>query len=125
MARQIRGSLPRARANARSVAALTENPGCTRRRVIDSAGVAAHELAAKLGHPTLRGQSPFAIEGGNRFEDRLKRRSGYELLVDALAPYVELPKPPDLIVEDVNNVVGRRSDAERGWTRGRSAPTRR
>jgi len=105
---RIRGSLPRARANARSVAALTENPGCTRRRVIDSAGVAAYELAEKLGHPTPRGQSPFAIEGGNRFEARLKKRSGYELLVDALARYVELPKPPDLIVEDVNDVRGRR-----------------
>lgn len=107
----IRGSLPRAKANARSVAALTENPGCTRRRVIDAAGVAAHELAEKLGHPTLRGQSPFAIEGGNRFEDRLKRRSGYELLVEALEPYVSLPKPPDLVVVDVNNV-GRLKDAQ-------------
>jgi hypothetical protein len=101
---QVRGSLPRARANARSVAALTQNPRCTRRRVIDSAGVAAHQLAEQLGHPTLRGQSPFAIEGGNRFEARLKKRSGYELLVDALAPYVDLPKPPDLIVVDVNSV---------------------
>lgn len=118
---EIRGSLPRARANARSVAALTENPGCTRRRVIDSAGVAAHELAEKLGHPTPRGQSPFAIEGGNRFEDRLKRRSGYELLVDALAPFVELPKPPDLIVEDVNDVPGRRATPE--WMDARAART--
>lgn len=108
---KIRGSLPRARANARSVAALTQNPGCTRRRVIDSAGVAAHQLAEKLGHPTPRGQSPFAIEGGNRFEDRLKRRSGYELLVEALAPYVDLPTPPNLIVEDVNRV-GRLKDAQ-------------
>ncbi|SVE56355.1 uncharacterized protein METZ01_LOCUS509209, partial [marine metagenome] len=87
---RIRGSLPRARANARSVAALTENPGCTRRRVIDSAGVAAHELADKLWHPPLRGQSPFAIAGGHQFEDRLKKRTGYELLVDALEPFVEL-----------------------------------
>ena len=37
-----------AAANARSVAALTQNPGCTRRRVLDSAGVKAHELAASL-----------------------------------------------------------------------------
>src|SRR3954453_22759086 len=103
---RIRGSLPRARASARTVAALTENPGCTRRRVIDSAGVAAYELAAKLGHPTPRGQSPFAIEGGNRFEDRLKKRSDYELLVDALAPFVQLPKPPNLLIEDVNDVRG-------------------
>lgn len=108
---RIRGTLPRARANARSVAAMTQNPGCTRRRVIDSAGVAAHQLAEHLGHPTPRGQSPFAIEGGNRFEDRLKRRSGYGLLVDALAPYVDLPKPPALIVEDVNRV-GRLKDSE-------------
>lgn len=113
----IRGSLPRTTANARSVAALTQNPGCTRRRVIDSAGVAAHELAARLGHPTLRGQSPFAIEGGNRFEERLKRRSGYELLVEALEPFVELPKPPDLVVEDVNRV-GRLRDA-RAWMEAR------
>ena len=105
---RIRGSLPKARANARSVAALTENPGCTRRRVIDSAGIAAYQLAEKLGHPTLRGQSPFAIDGGNRFEARLKERSGYELLVDALTPYVDLPKPPDLIVEDLGEVPGRR-----------------
>lgn len=118
---QIRGSLPQVRANARSVAALTENPGCTRRRVIDAAGVAAHELAAKLGHPTLRGQSPFAIEGGNRFEDRLKRRSGYELLVDALEPYVALPKPPDLVVEDVNNV-GRLRDPD-AWMDARAKRT--
>ena len=102
------------------MAALTENPGCTRRRVIDSAGVTAHELAEKLGHPTLRGQSPFAIEGGNRFEDRLKRRSGYELLVDALAPFVELPKPPDLIVEDVNRVGGKDRQA---WMDARAKRT--
>lgn len=117
----VRGTLPRARANARSVAALTQNPGCTRRRVIDSAGVAAHDLAAKLGHPTLRGQSPFAIEGGNRFEDRLKERSGYALLVEALAPYVDLPMPPDLVVEDVNKVGGKRFTTE--WMDARVAKT--
>lgn len=118
---RVRGSLPRAPANARSVAALTQNPGCTRRRVIDSAGVAAHQVAEQLGHPTLRGQSPFAIEGGNRFEERLKRRSGYELLVDALAPFVDLPKPPNLIVEDVNNV-GRLENAQ-AWINARARRT--
>lgn len=118
---RIRGTLPRAPVNARSVAALTENPGCTRRRVIDAAGVAAHDLAASLGHPTLRGQSPFAIEGGNRFEDRLKKRSDYELLVDALAPFVSLPKPPELIVEDVNRV-GKLPDAQ-AWMDARAERT--
>jgi hypothetical protein len=104
---QIRGALPRAATSARSVAALTQNPGCTRRRVIDSAGVAAHDLAARLGRPTPRGQSPFAIAGGNRFEDRLKHLSDYMDLVVALEPYVDLPQPPDLVIEDVNHV-GRR-----------------
>ena len=118
---QLRGSLPLGRANARSVAALTQNPGCTRRRVFDSAGVKAHELAESLGHPTLRGQSPFAIEGGNRFEDRLKTRSGYELLVDALGPFVELPRPPDLVVEDVNSV-GQRIDPQ-AWMDARAVRT--
>lgn len=118
---RIRGSLPPGRANARSVAALTQNPGCTRRRVLDSAGIKAHELAANLGHPTLRGQSPFAIEGGNRFEDRLKRRSGYELLVEALEPFVELPKPPDLVVEDVN--AGRPGRDPQAWMDARAKRT--
>jgi hypothetical protein len=117
----IRGTLPRASANARSVAALTENPGCTRRRVIDSAGVAAYDLADRLGHPTLRGQSPFAIEGGNRFEARLKARSGYELLIEALTPFVELPRPPALIVEDVNRV-GRLKDPK-AWMDARAKRT--
>jgi hypothetical protein len=113
--------MPAARANARSVAALTENPGCTRRRVIDSAAIAAHDLAARLGHPTARGQSPFAIEGGNRFEDRLKRRSNYELLVDALAKYVVLPKGPALRIVDVNRV-GRLKDPQ-AWMAARLAKT--
>lgn len=118
---RLRGSLPKASANARSVAALTENPGCSRRRLIDAAGLKAHELADRLGHPTLRGQSPFAIETGNRFEDRLKKRSNYALLVEALAPFVDLPAPPNLIVEDVNSV-GRLADAET-WMEARAAKT--
>lgn len=101
----IRGTLDQSRANARTVAALTENPGCSRRRIIDAAGVKAHELASNLGHPVTRGQSPFAIVTGNRFEYRLKEGSNYALLVDALRPYVDLPAD-NLLVEDVNKVGG-------------------
>ena len=103
------------------MAALTENPGCSRRRIVDAAGLKAHELADRLGHPTLRGQSPFAIETGNRFEDRLKKRSGYALLVEALAPFVDLPAPPDLTVEDVN-LVGQPADPQK-WMEARLAKT--
>lgn len=102
---QIRGGLDQARANARTVAALTDNPGCSRRRVIDAAGVKAHQLAASLRHPVTRGQSPFAIVNGNRFEYRLKRGSDYGLLVEALRPFVDLPDE-GLVVSDANDVRG-------------------
>lgn len=94
---RIRGSMKLARANARTVAALTENPGCTRRRVIDAAGVRAFDLADHLGHPVTRGRSPFAITSGNGFEYRLKKGSAYALLVEAIARYVELPKQPKVV----------------------------
>lgn len=90
----LRGSLPTARANARTVAALTDNPGCARRRVIDAANVRAFDLAEKLGHPVTLGQSPFAITSGNQFERRLKEGSAYALLIQALAPFVTLPAAP-------------------------------
>jgi hypothetical protein len=86
----IRGSLEPARASVRTVAALTDNPGCTRRRVIDAARVRAYELAEALGHPVTRGQSPFAITSGNRFEQQLKGGSDYKLLVEVLRPFVGL-----------------------------------
>lgn len=86
---RVRGSLPAARANARTVAALTANPGCTRRRVLDAAAVATWKLVERLGHESNRGQSPFAIVTGDRFEYRLKKGSSYKLLVEALSKFVE------------------------------------
>lgn len=100
---RVRGSLPESPASARAVAALTDNPGCERRRVIDAAGIPAYELADRVGFPTTRGQSPFAITSGNTFEDRLKTRSKYALLAEALAPFVQMPAD-NLRVEDLNNV---------------------
>jgi len=104
---RIRGKLEPARANARTVAALTENPGCTRRRVIDAAAVQPHQIAERLGHPVTRGQSPFAITSGNRFERRLKEGSGYKLLVEALRPFVPLPDE-GLRVQDLGSAKGHR-----------------
>jgi hypothetical protein len=103
---RIRGGLAPARANARTVAALTENPGCARRRVVDAAAVRAYELAAKLGYPVTRGQSPFAITSGNRFEKRLKEGSEYKLLVEALKPFVPLPEVPRVV--DLGSAPGHR-----------------
>lgn len=102
---KIRGSMKAARANARSVSAFTDNPGCMRRRVIDAAQVPAHEIAARLGHPVVRGQSPFAISSGNRFEARLKEGSHYELLAQVLRDHVPLPSS-GLRIEDLGHAPG-------------------
>ncbi len=116
----LRGTLQQAPASARAVAALTQNPGCTRRRVIDASGIPAHTLAERVGFPATRGQSPFAITSGNAFEDQLKRRSNYEGLVSALRPFVDLPTD-GLIVSDLNNV-GHYED-KRAWKDARVAKT--
>ncbi len=81
---RVRGALGGGRANARTVAALTHNPGCTRRRVIDAAGIRATELAKRAGHESTSGQSPFAIASGTMFEWRLKEGSDYEPLLTVL-----------------------------------------
>ncbi|SBT52402.1 hypothetical protein [Micromonospora auratinigra] len=76
----IRGDRPARRHNARTIAALTGNPGCTRRAVLDSAGVDKPELAERIGFPTRFGQSRFAITRGNAFEAQVKADGGAELL---------------------------------------------
>ena len=87
----IRGPLPERRMNARSTAALLDNPGCVRRAVLDTARVNTERLAAALGQPIPFGQSPFALGQGNRFEQRVKA-DGYAELVRVLAELgVELP----------------------------------
>ncbi|SCG79220.1 hypothetical protein [Micromonospora humi] len=77
---EIRGGGPPKRHNARTVAALTGNPGCTRRAVLDSAGADKPALAERLGFPARFGQSRFAITRGNAFEAQLKADGGVELL---------------------------------------------
>lgn len=76
----IRGGVPPRRHNARTIAALTGNPGCTRRAVLDSAGVDKTRLAERLGFPARFGQSRFAITRGNAFEAQVKADGGVELL---------------------------------------------
>ncbi|WP_308121431.1 hypothetical protein [Paractinoplanes bogorensis] len=69
---QLRGPGPGKRHNARTVAALTGNPGCTRRAVLDAAGVDKVGLAERIGFPGGFGQSRFALARGNAFEAMLK-----------------------------------------------------
>ncbi|GAA0796649.1 hypothetical protein [Spirilliplanes yamanashiensis] len=84
---RLRGPGPARRHNARTIAALTANPGCTRRAVLDAAGVDKQGLAERAGHPAPFGQSGFALSRGNAFEAQLKADSGRllrELLAGAL-----------------------------------------
>jgi hypothetical protein len=81
---QLRGETPAKRHNARTIAALTGNPGCTRRAVLDAAGVDKPRLAQAIGFPGSFGQSRFALARGNAFEAMLKA-DGCALLRETLA----------------------------------------
>ena len=80
---RLRGQTPRKRHNARTIAALTGNPGCTRRAILDAAGVDKPRLADRIGFPGRFGQSRFALARGNGFEAMLKADDG-ALLLEAL-----------------------------------------
>lgn len=77
---RIRGPVPPKRHNARTIAALTSNPGCARRGVLDAAGVDKERLARHIGFPARFGQSQFAITRGNAFEAQVKANGYAELI---------------------------------------------
>ncbi|MGA3561539.1 hypothetical protein [Melissospora conviva] len=89
---RIRGPVPAQRHNARTIAALTGNPGCTRRAVLDGAGIDKTAIAERIGFPARFGQSRFAITRGNAFEARVKADDGAELL-RLLAERLGVPAP--------------------------------
>jgi hypothetical protein len=68
----LRGPVPPQGYDARKIAALTANPGCDRRSLLDAAGVDKAELAARLGAAGGYGQSPFALGRGSAFEALVK-----------------------------------------------------
>ncbi|MBM2618900.1 hypothetical protein JIG36_25400 [Actinoplanes sp. LDG1-06] len=84
---RLRGTGPGKRHNARTVAALTGNPGCSRRAVLDAAGVDKVRLAEHIGFPGSFGQSRFALARGNAFEAMLKA-DDCALLRSTLGAYV-------------------------------------
>ena len=89
---RIRGQVPPKSHNARTIAALTSNPGCARRAVMDAAGVDKQRLAAYAGFPAPFGQSQFAIGRGNAFESQVKANGCAELL-RLLREHLGLPIP--------------------------------
>lgn len=77
---RIRGPVAPKPHTARTIAALTSNPGCHRRAVMDAAGVDKQRVAAHAGFPAPFGQSQFAIARGNAFEAQVKANGCAELL---------------------------------------------
>ncbi|MFY1689639.1 hypothetical protein [Plantactinospora sp. WMMB782] len=104
----IRGTAKPKRQNARAIAALTRNPGCARRAVLDTAGVDKQRLAAYVDFPARFGQSGFAIARGNAFEAQVKA-SGAAELVKLLRERLGLPIP-EVAYDDLETVTGREKE---------------
>ncbi|MFB4318834.1 hypothetical protein [Actinomadura sp. 21ATH] len=101
---RLRGGAPPRNHDARTIAALTANPGCARRGVMDAAGVDKDFLARELGFPAPFGQSQFAITRGNAFEAQVKADGCAELLTllrDTLGLDV-----PEVAYDDLEVVAG-------------------
>ena len=101
---QIRGPVPPRPHNARTIAALTSNPACVRRAILDAAGVDKARLAAALGFAAPFGQSRFAITRGNAFEQQVKANGCAELL-RLLREQLQLPIP-EVSYDDLDEVAG-------------------
>jgi hypothetical protein len=104
---RIRGQVVPKSHNARTIAALTSNPGCARRAIMDAAGVDKQRLAAYAGFPARFGQSQFAIGRGNAFETQVKANGCAELL-RLLREHLWLPIP-EVSYDNLDDVGGNTS----------------
>jgi hypothetical protein len=108
---RLRGAAVPRNHNARTIAALTSNPGCARRAVMDAAGVDKSALASQVGFPARFGQSQFAIARGNAFEAQVKANGCAELL-RLLRELLDLPIP-EVSYDDLESVGGNESQEVR------------
>jgi hypothetical protein len=108
---RLRGPDEPAKHNARTIAALTNNPGCTRRRVLDAAAIDKKALAEAAGFPGPFGASPFAIARGIVFEAQVKANGCAELL--RLLRELYGLSIPEVSYDDLNSVGGHESLAAR------------
>ncbi len=78
----LRGPTPPLSFTARTIAALTANPGCARRSLLDAAGADKAAIATHAGFPQHSGasQSPFALRRGAVFEAQVKTAGGADLI---------------------------------------------
>ncbi|WP_416903462.1 hypothetical protein [Micromonospora echinospora] len=117
----IRGGGSASHHNARTIAALTTNPGCARRAVLDCAGVDKQRLAAYIDYLARFGQSQFAITRGNAFEAQVKA-NGCAQLLQLLRERLNL-EIPEVSYDDLESVAGRESQDVR-YARSRALLTR-
>ncbi|TXS66113.1 hypothetical protein EAO69_30305 [Streptomyces sp. me109] len=100
----LRGPSPRLSYNARSLAALENNPRCTLRALLDASGSDKAAIAAHTGYPSPFGQSAFAFARGNAFEAMVKDNGCAELL-RVLRETLKLTLP-EVAYLDLNEVGG-------------------
>jgi hypothetical protein len=101
---RLRGDAPARNHDARTIAALTTNPGCGRRGLMDAAGIDKDAVARYLGFPAPFGQSQFAIARGNAFEKQVKD-DGFAELFTLLRERLGLPVP-QVAIESLDEVGG-------------------
>jgi hypothetical protein len=114
---QLRGPAAPRSHDARTIAALTSNPGCSRRAVLDAAGIDKRQLATHLGFETGFGQSPFAISRGNSFE-KLVKADGCVALLKLLREELKLDVP-ELGYVDLSRTDERADSREQRFQRTR------
>lgn len=98
----LRGTAAPIPHNARTLAALTANPSCERRSLLDAAGIDKDALAAHLGLLRPLRKSQLALDYGLAFERKVTAQAGaplVPLLRQALGLSV-----PEVSYEDVNSV---------------------
>ncbi|WP_103514980.1 hypothetical protein [Streptomyces sp. SM10] len=98
----LRGTAPPVPHNARTLAALTANPSCERRLVMDAAGIDKDALAAHLGHARPLQKSQLALDYGLAFERKVTAQGGTPL-VPLLRQALGLTLP-EVSYADVNSV---------------------
>lgn len=107
----LRGSAVRERFNARSLAALENNPRCALRAAMDASGTNKSKVAEHAGFAMPSGQSPFAFARGNTFEMMVKANGAAELL-RVLRETLQLSLP-EVGYEDLADVGGDASTSAR------------
>ena len=98
---RLRGSVPPEPYTARKITALTANPGCDRRALLDAAGIDKGRLVTRLGFRVHDRQSPFAIIREQAFEEQI-RWGGFAELITLLRAELDVPVP-EANVADFNS----------------------